>query len=248
MRWIRLDPPGEFCQIQAVVECLLPHRPRTFADVGCGAGSLSREPCRQGLLGFGVEPSPAAAAVASEQLAPWIATGAYRSDHRALEHGGAAATRGRRGALHDGDRASGGRRRLRPPARALDAARRQGRHRRAGTAGQWSFEDEVVGHRRRYDRDGLTRVLAEAGLEDIAAWSVAVPVANLLYRLSNRLVRRSIPDGFGGRAWRSRLRPVASEKYPSRRCTRQSFGGCSTAGRSIRYSSCNGCSIGLSWA
>jgi hypothetical protein len=34
-------------------------------------------------------------------------------------------------------------------------------------------------------------VLLEAGLTDVTVWSVAVPVANLLFRLGNLTIRRS---------------------------------------------------------
>jgi 2-polyprenyl-3-methyl-5-hydroxy-6-metoxy-1,4-benzoquinol methylase len=55
----------------------------------------------------------------------------------------------------------------------------------------WGIEDETVGHLRRYDRSELARVLTEAGLTDVGVWSVAVPVANLLFRIGNFMVRLS---------------------------------------------------------
>jgi hypothetical protein len=56
---------------------------------------------------------------------------------------------------------------------------------------KWSFEDEMVGHLRRYDRGDLQRVLETGGLTDINIWSIAVPTANLLFHIGEWLVRRS---------------------------------------------------------
>jgi hypothetical protein len=60
-----------------------------------------------------------------------------------------------------------------------------------GRRDRWGIEDETVGHLRRYDRSDLERVLAHAGLQDVQVWSVAVPVANLLFRAGNLLLRVS---------------------------------------------------------
>ena len=55
----------------------------------------------------------------------------------------------------------------------------------------WGIEDETVGHVRRYDRARLSGVLTRAGLRNVHVWSVAVPVANLLFRLGNAMIRAS---------------------------------------------------------
>jgi hypothetical protein len=55
----------------------------------------------------------------------------------------------------------------------------------------WGIEDETVGHVRRYDRASLADVLTRAGLRNVQVWSVAVPVANLLFRLGNAMIRLS---------------------------------------------------------
>jgi hypothetical protein len=60
-----------------------------------------------------------------------------------------------------------------------------------GRKDRWSFEDETVGHLRRYDRADLYRVLEAVGLKGIEIWSVAVPIANILFRISAWLVRNS---------------------------------------------------------
>jgi hypothetical protein len=60
-----------------------------------------------------------------------------------------------------------------------------------GRRDRWSIEDETVGHWRRYERGDLARVLEDAGLRNVTVWSVAVPVANLLFHAGNFLLRRS---------------------------------------------------------
>jgi hypothetical protein len=44
---------------------------------------------------------------------------------------------------------------------------------------------------RRYDRRDLEQVLEAGGLRDVQIWSVAVPTANILFRISAWLVRHS---------------------------------------------------------
>ena len=71
---------------------------------------------------------------------------------------------------------------------------RPGGHLIIGVPGRpdlWSIEDETVGHLRRYERDSLADVLRRAGLHDVQVWSVAVPVANVLFRLGNAMIRLS---------------------------------------------------------
>ena len=55
----------------------------------------------------------------------------------------------------------------------------------------WSVEDETVGHLCRYDRGDLDRLLRDAGLLETAVWSIAVPIANVLFTLSVWLIARS---------------------------------------------------------
>jgi hypothetical protein len=60
-----------------------------------------------------------------------------------------------------------------------------------GRRDRWGYEDEVAGHLRRYERQDLRHLLQAAGLDDVEVWSVSVPVANVLFHLGNRLVRRA---------------------------------------------------------
>lgn len=60
-----------------------------------------------------------------------------------------------------------------------------------GRRDRWGIEDETVGHLRRYDRNDLKETLVAAGLSAVAVWSVAVPVANLLFHFGNFFIRNS---------------------------------------------------------
>jgi hypothetical protein len=60
-----------------------------------------------------------------------------------------------------------------------------------GRRDHWSYEDETVGHLRRYDRRDLERLLAQAGLEHPVVRSVQVPLGNALFSISDWVVRRN---------------------------------------------------------
>jgi SAM-dependent methyltransferase len=188
MKMIRLDPPGSFCQIQAVCDRLDP-RGRTFLDVGCGAGSLARELCRRGLTGTGIDLSAAAVRIAGQTLAPDLAQGRFRllqADLRDLgpDLGKVDVALSLMVMEHLEDDVGF--------IRSLVGFVEPGGQVILGVPGRrdrWSFEDEVVGHVRRYERGDLERVMRAAGLEDVEVWSVSVPVANLLFHLGSLLVR-----------------------------------------------------------
>jgi SAM-dependent methyltransferase len=191
MPWIFLDPPGELCQIQAVCDCLARPLPRTFLEAGCGGGSLSRELCRRGLRGVGVDPSSEAIAVAGAALAPDLSDGRYRLIAGELEGldpaiGPFDLAVSMMTIEHLADDVGF--------VRLLANYVRPGGQVIVGVPGRpelWSCEDDLAGHLRRYTRQDLARVLTAAGVEGIEVRSVAVPIANLLRAASNWLVRRS---------------------------------------------------------
>ncbi len=190
MKLARLDPPGLWCSHQAVCDVIARCGGRTFLEVGCGAGRLSRWLCERGLTGRAVDVSTAAIAEARDHLADFIGRGTVEVDQldvltdddarqydivlslMVMEH------------LED-DLAF---------ARRLAAHVAPGGHLVIGVPGRrdrWSIEDETVGHWRRYERDDLVRVLECAGLRKVTVWSVAVPVANALFHIGNLLLRLS---------------------------------------------------------
>jgi SAM-dependent methyltransferase len=185
---IRLDPPGTFCQTAAVCDAL-DRNARTFVDVGCGIGTISRELCRRGLSGLGIDVSAEAIAITREHLATDIADRRYdarvASIHE-LREGSYDVAISMMVAEHmEDDTAfvSSVARLVEPGGQVIIGV--------PGRRDHWGYEDEVVGHKRRYEREDLERLLRSAGLEDVRVWSVAVPVANLLFHVGNSLVRRS---------------------------------------------------------
>jgi 2-polyprenyl-3-methyl-5-hydroxy-6-metoxy-1,4-benzoquinol methylase len=192
MKFVRLDPPGTLCHHEAVFELLRQERAGRFVDVGCGQGGIARKLIARGWSGIGVDFSPDSIAAAERELADEIAAKRLRilqadiltlapeslepSDlgmaMMVIEH------------VEDDVnfvRHLGG---LVRPGGIVMVSVPGGRHR-------WSFEDETVGHLRRYDRTDLIRTMQAAGLVDVVAWSIGVPLANLTFEIGDWLTRHS---------------------------------------------------------
>src|SRR5258706_11163261 len=191
VRLVRMDPPGTWLQNEAILDLLKRHRSgKRFLEVGCGAGELSRRLLQRGYAGTGLDLSAAAVEQARTRLGREIAAGRYRLHHGSVDDLEPAE-------LYDcvlsimviehlpDDVAF---------VQTIASRVRPGGFVILGVPGRkdrWCLEDETVGHLRRYDRKDLVRVMAEAGLDPIEVWSVSVPVANLLFRLGNRMIGRS---------------------------------------------------------
>ncbi len=188
MTFVRIDPPGQWCTHQAVQDAIARCGGRTFLEIGCGAGRLSRLLCERGMTGRGVDVSTAAVEEAREELREFIDRGRFevgRGDLFTLDGAG-----GYDLALsimvmeHVEDDLGFVRR--------MAGTVRPGGHLILGVPGRpdlWGIEDETVGHVRRYDRGSLADVLTRAGLRNVQVWSVAVPTANILFRLGNAMIR-----------------------------------------------------------
>ena len=191
MRFVRIDPPGSWCLYEAAIEMILTAGGKTFIEVGSGAGDLSLRLCRRGWSGVGVDFSPLAVEQAKANLGEFIQEGRYRIIERDLfdlDLGGEKFDIGvNMMVMEHIDDDVGFLRRVgefvKPGGHVIVAV--PGRHDR------WGIEDETVGHKRRYDRDDLKQTFSSAGLSAVKIWSVAVPVANLLFHLGNLFVRNS---------------------------------------------------------
>lgn len=55
MKFVRINPPGSFCTQEALRDALEERGGKTFLDVGCGGGDLSKLLCDAGLTGMGID-------------------------------------------------------------------------------------------------------------------------------------------------------------------------------------------------
>lgn len=191
MKLVKIDPPGSFCHYEAIFEMVSKIKVQNFIEVGCGAGDLSQKLCERGLRGLGLDFSDLAIASASKNLAPYLQNGQYQLMQADLMEMAA----GER--LHDLGLSMMVMEHVADDVafiQKIAAMVKPGGYVMLGVPGRrdkWSLEDETVGHLRRYDREDLEDVLKKAGLEEVEVWSVAVPVANLLFRLGLFMVSRS---------------------------------------------------------
>jgi SAM-dependent methyltransferase len=191
MKLVKIDPPGSWCQYEAAIEMISHAGGKTFLEVGCGPGSLSLRLCEKGWQGVGIDFSSTAIAQAKTNLDEYVQNGRYRvisgdvfevnlGDEKfdvglsmmVMEHVG----------NHVGF------------VKRMVQFIKPGGHVIVGVPGRrdrWGIEDETVGHLRRYDRGDLKDTLVSAGLTDVTVWSVAVPVANLLFHFGNFFIRNS---------------------------------------------------------
>jgi SAM-dependent methyltransferase len=191
MKFVKIDPPGTFCTQEALRDALKQRGGQTFLDVGCGGGDLSKLMCDAGLSGIGVDFSERALEIAGKTLEPYIRNGRYRLQlgdvhdlpadfakvdlaisYMVMEHVEDDLGFVRKIAQY-----------VKPGGTIIIAV--------PGRRDRWSLEDETVGHLRRYDRGDLDAVLRKADLDQVSVWSVAVPIANILFKISVRMVARS---------------------------------------------------------
>lgn len=194
MAYVAIDPPGTWCNNQALRDVLagLPVKPRRFVDIGCGAGPVSKLLLAQGMQGTALDYSAQAVAICRENLRDAVASGAlavieadvlHNADGLPNDHDCAVCYMVLEHIEDDAGFARQCARLVRPGGHAIFTV--------PGRSDQWTLEDETVGHLRRYDRPQLKAVLEQAGLEDVRVISIAVPVANLLLRLGDAMIRRS---------------------------------------------------------
>ncbi len=191
MRFVRLDPPGSICQYQAIYDMLSTLAPRTFIEVGCGAGDLSKRLVDRGMNGVGIDYSASALEIARVNLAKYIESGQFQlrlGDLAELDESDS---------FFDMAVSMMVMEHIEDDRQFLDQVCgliKPGGHLLLGVPARmdrWSIEDETAGHYRRYEKHELQNLLLEKGLEDIEIWSVGVPVSNWLFGLSNFFISRS---------------------------------------------------------
>lgn len=190
-KMVKLDPPGTWCQTQALMEMIAKGGGKTFLEVGCGGGDLSHALCERGYEGKGIDFSPAALKIASDRLAGYLRDKRYeliQGDFTSVESMpikvDIALSMFVMEHIHD-DLGF---------AKKLKSVVKPGGHVFVGVPGRrdrWCVDDETAGHLRRYEREDLKQILEAAGLKNVEVWSASVPVTNLLFNLSNFFVKRA---------------------------------------------------------
>jgi len=191
MKLVKIDPPGTFCHYEAVLELIDRLGGNTFLEVGCGAGDLSVKLLERGFSGVGVDFSEDAIEIATRRLKKFIDNDQYHLVKGNILDLSSLECRFDFGlsmmVMEHIEDDLGFLKKIKsfikPNGHVIVAV--------PGRRDKWSFEDETVGHLRRYDREDLLQTLGDAGLDSPDVWSVAVPTANLLFGISNLLVKRS---------------------------------------------------------
>lgn len=195
MKFVKIDPPGTWCQNDAVLQLVKKSGARSFVEVGCGSGDLSFQLCEKGLRGVGVDFSVEAFRRAQVRMSSYLELGQYE-----LIHGDLFSLEAHRDTqIHKVDigismmvleHVEDDVGFLKKLASLIEP----GGHVLIGVPGRrdrWNIEDETVGHLRRYDQKDLVRAMMDAGLSEVRVISVAVPVANFLFYIGNVLIRNS---------------------------------------------------------
>jgi SAM-dependent methyltransferase len=191
MKFIKLDPPGTWCLYETLFEVLNSVEGRRFLEVGCGGGDISLKLLQKGYTGTGIDFSPVSIKEASTKLKPYIDSAKYHlyqgdfmqdpplekdydfamsffvMEHNADDVGFLKTMKSR----------------VRPGGNVIISV--------PGRKDKWSIEDDTAGHIRRYDRDDLIKVMEQAGLVNPQVWSLAVPVSNIIFGLSNLAINKS---------------------------------------------------------
>jgi SAM-dependent methyltransferase len=194
VQFVRLDPPGTLCHHAAIFDMLKGIDVHSFVEVGCGTGKLASLFCQRGLTGVGIDISANALQQAEPVLKDYLARGQFRLHNGDIMERNSFASYAAQFDLalslmvmeHVVDDVGF--------LRNLTGLVKEGGSLIVAVPGRrdrWGIEDETVGHRRRYEREELEDKLRGAGLINVEVWSVAVPVANVLFFVGKRLLQRS---------------------------------------------------------
>jgi len=190
-----IQPPGTILQSMYFKERLPGIRPGKFVEVGAGRGFLSNSLLGLGWQGSAYELNPESIAVAADVNRAAIDAGRFnlvKNDwlcaqgedqvdlivsSMVLEH------------LSDVDEHryfERCQRLLKPSGTGVLFV--------PGCPDYWGVEDEIAGHFRRYTFEGLRQRIEEGGLKVRHIAGLTYPVSNLLFPLSEHLVRRAERD------------------------------------------------------
>jgi SAM-dependent methyltransferase len=185
-------PPGTLLQLMYIKERLRSVKPGRFVEIGPGAGHASSLMLSLGWRGTAYDLEQSTVTALERRFANEIAVGRYsvvngdwlKADRdeqfdlvlscMVMEHLDA-----------DGERAfvERARRSISADGRMVSIVPASPEH--------WGIEDEIAGHYRRYSADSAMILLGSAGWRVTHTAGLTFPISNLLFPLSNFLVRRS---------------------------------------------------------
>jgi SAM-dependent methyltransferase len=185
-------PPGTLLQLMYLRERIRTLQPGFFVEIGPGSGEISALLLRLGWQGIAYDLEPSTIAALKDRFRGEIADGRYRpicgdwlqasGDKTAdlviscmvLEHFDDA------GESHFIEAA---RHRLNPSGRMVTIV--------PGSPEHWGIEDEIAGHYRRYTQASAATLMESSGMQVEHVAGLTFPISNMLFPLSNFLVRRS---------------------------------------------------------
>jgi SAM-dependent methyltransferase len=185
-------PPGTILQQMYLKERLRGVPPGVFVEIGAGQGIVSATLLRLGWRGTGYDLNPESLAIATRVNAEAVAAGRYRvvnkdwlADPQAepadliiscmvLEH---------MDEEHEALYFERCRERLKPHGLGILLV--------PGGPQYWGVEDEIAGHQRRYTFTALHERIGRHGLDARHMAGLTYPVSNLLFPVSEFLVRRA---------------------------------------------------------
>jgi SAM-dependent methyltransferase len=185
-------PPGTILQQMYLKERLRDVPPGRFIEVGAGQGIVSKTLLDLGWKGCAFDLNGQSLAIAEEVNRSAVAEGRFRVAERnwldadagepvdlviscmVLEH------------MAEADES-----RYFERCRAMLKPRGKGLLLVPGCPDYWGTEDEIAGHYRRYTFDGLRQRIEAHGLEVEHVAGLTYPVSNMLFPLSEYLVRRA---------------------------------------------------------
>lgn len=184
-------PPGTILQLMYLKERISGLKPGKFVEIGAGAGHISHLLLSLGWRGKAYDLSPTTGETLRNRFAGQIASGSYDVvvgdwltapfepcelviSSMVMEHFD-----------DEGQRAfiSHGRNCLTVDGTMIAIV--------PGSPAHWGIEDEIAGHYRRYSRETAISVFDQEGMHMVHIAGLTYPVSNMLFPLSNFIVKRS---------------------------------------------------------
>ena len=191
MSYVQIDPPGTWCMNHAFIEQISPiDKIHDFIEIGPGEGKLSNLLCSMGLKGTGIDFSHEITHALSSNMKNYTRSGQYsiiESDFAEKELNVKADLVFSMMVLEH----------IEDDLRFLVKMKKLSKKNGIVLIGvparknKWGIEDDISGHYRRYERDDLLELFRKSDLKDIKIWSVGVPISNLLFKLSNLVIKKS---------------------------------------------------------